>query len=230
METLQRTTRLGRPPKQEARQTRERILEAALERFAAQGYAGTSLRQIAQAVGIKESAIYAHFASKEAVFSTLCEQMVTPAVLIQEVLGSDLAAVARREPATVVRQLMQQIIEMWNTPRARLFFSVLMREGKLGSDPLSALLLPGIGQVEARLGTLIHHWMQQGRLRHDFPADHLVWELLAPLANIRALYWHAQATEEQSTLEYYRADLHLAYFLSTVLLPNADKTQAEGQR
>ena len=226
MERHQRATRLGRPPKQEARNTRERILDAALERFAAQGYAATSLRQIAQAVGINESAIYAHFESKEAVFSTLCEQMVTPAVLIQEALGSDLAAVARREPEAVVRQLMQQIIEMWNRPRARLFFSVMMREGKLGSDPLSALLLPGIEQTEAQLSILIHQWMEQGRLRNDFPAEHLVWELLAPLANIRALYWHAQATEEQRELGYRRADLHIEYFLSTTLLPNTDETHA----
>jgi AcrR family transcriptional regulator len=224
MERHQRATRLGRPPKQEARNTRERILDAALERFAAQGYAATSLRQIAQAVGIKESAIYAHFASKEAVFRILCEQMVTPAALIQEVLGSDLAVVARRDPEAVVRQLAQRIIELWNTPRARLFFTVMMREGKLGSDPLSALLLPGIEQIETQLGIFIHHWMEQGRLRNDFPADHLVWELLAPLANLRALYWHAQATEEQRELGYRRADLHIEYFLSTTLLPKTDKT------
>jgi AcrR family transcriptional regulator len=218
MERHQRATRLGRPPKQEARNTRERILDAALERFAAQGYAATSLRQIAQAVGIKESAIYAHFESKEAVFRTLCEQTVTPAVLIQEMLGSDLAVVARSDPEAVVRQLAQRIIELWNSPHARLFFTVMMREGKLGSDPLSALLLPGIEQIEAQLGILIQHWMEQGRLRNDFPAEHLVWELLAPLANIRALYWHAQATEEQREQGYRRADLHLEYFLSTVLL------------
>jgi AcrR family transcriptional regulator len=226
MEKHYRSTRLGRPPKQEARNTRERILDTALELFAAQGYAASSLRQIAQAVGIKESAIYAHFESKEAVFRTLCEQMVTPAVLIQEVLGSDLAAVARREPEAIVRQLIQRIIEMWNTPRARLFFSVMMREGKLGSDPLSTLLLPGIQQVEAQLGILIHHWMEQGHLRNDFPAEHLVWELLAPLANIRALYWHAQATEEQHELGYRRADLHIEYFLSTTLLPNTNEAHA----
>ena len=226
MERHQRATRLGRPPKQEARNTRERILDAALERFAAQGYAAASLRQIAQAVGIKESAIYAHFESKEAVFRTLCEQMVTPAALIQEMMGSDLAVVARRDPEAVVRQFAQRIIELWNTPRARLFFTVMMREGKLGSDPLSALLLPGIEQIEAQFGILIHQWMEQGRLRNDFPADHLVWELLAPLANIRALCWHAQATEEQRELGYRRADLHIEYFLSTTLLPKSDQAQA----
>jgi len=218
MERHKQPTRLGRPPKQEARNTRERILDAALELFAAQGFAGTSLRQIAQVVGIKESAIYAHFESKEAVFRTFCEQMVTPVVLIQGLLGSELAVVALRDPEAVLRQLAQRIIEMWNTPRARLFFSVMMREGKIGSDPLSTLLLPGIEQIEAQLGILIQHWMEQGRLRNDFPAEHLVWELLAPLANIRALYWHAQATEEQRELGYRRADLHIEYFLQTALL------------
>ncbi len=217
MERHKQPTRLGRPPKQEARNTRERILDAALELFAAQGFAGTSLRQIAQVVGIKESAIYAHFESKEAVFRTFCEQMVTPVVLIQGLLGSELAVVALRDPEAVLRQLAQRIIEMWNTPRARLFFSVMMREGKIGSDPLSTLLLPGIEQIEAQLGILIQHWMEQGRLRNDFPAEHLVWELLAPLANIRALYWHAQATEEQRELGYRRADLHIEYFLQTAL-------------
>jgi|GEM_PF-4166234 len=180
MERHKQPTRLGRPPKQEARNTRERILDAALELFAAQGFAGTSLRQIAQVVGIKESAIYAHFESKEAVFRTFCEQMVTPVVLIQGLLGSELAVVALRDPEAVLRQLAQRIIEMWNTPRARLFFSVMMREGKIGSDPLSTLLLPGIEQIEAQLGILIQHWMEQGRLRNDFPAEHLVWNCSLP--------------------------------------------------
>lgn len=225
MERHHRATRLGRPPKQEARYTRERILTAALEHFAAQGHAATSLCQIAQAVGIKESAIYAHFESKAAVFRTLCEQMVTPALLLQEVLGADLAAVARRDPAAVVRALAQQIIALWNRPQARLFFSVMLREGQLGSDPVSTVLLPGIAQIEEQLGTLMHHWMQQGRMRKDFPADHLVWELLAPLANIRALYWQAQATEEQREAGYRRADLHIDYFLSTTLLPTTDEAR-----
>lgn len=219
MERDKLPTRLGRPPKQEGRNTRECILDVALELFAAQGFAGTSLRQIAQAVGIKESAIYAHFESKEAVLRIFCEQMVTPVVLVQELLGADLAVVARRDPEEVLRELAEHVIEKWNCPRARLFFSVMMREGKLES----MLLLPGIEQIQEQLGILIQQWMEQGRLRNDFPAEHLVWELLAPLANLRALYWHAQATEEQCKLGYHRAHLHIEFFLSTALLPRTDK-------
>ena len=226
MERHQQSTRLGRPPKQEARQTRERILDAALERFAAQGYAGTSLRQIAQAVGIKESAIYAHFASKEAVFRTLSEQMVTPAVLIQEVFGSNLADVVRREPAAVVRQLMQQIIEMWNTPRARLFFSVMMREGKLEAIHSVHCCYRAFSRLRRSSACSSTTGWSRGACATIFLRTTWCGNCSLSLANIRALYWHAQATEEQSKLGYHRANLHIEYFLSTVLLPNADKTQA----
>jgi AcrR family transcriptional regulator len=45
-------------------QTRARILATAAERFARDGYAATSIRDIAGAVGVTVGAIYAHFPSK----------------------------------------------------------------------------------------------------------------------------------------------------------------------
>jgi AcrR family transcriptional regulator len=44
--------------------TRERILNVSLELFSDQGYDKTSLRQIAERLGITKAAIYYHFASK----------------------------------------------------------------------------------------------------------------------------------------------------------------------
>ena len=45
--------------------TRQQILEAALELFGANSYARTSLREIAEKVGISKPALYYHFDSKE---------------------------------------------------------------------------------------------------------------------------------------------------------------------
>ena len=47
--------------------TKALIEEAAMELFAENGYNGTSVRKIASKVGIRESAIYNHFANKEAI-------------------------------------------------------------------------------------------------------------------------------------------------------------------
>lgn len=47
---------------------RRRVLDAAAQLFVAQGYSGTTLRQIASKAGIKAGSIYHHFDSKETLF------------------------------------------------------------------------------------------------------------------------------------------------------------------
>ena len=62
---------MGRPPNADGQRTRQAILDAALALFAEKGYYGTSLRDVARAVGIRESAIYNYFPGKEALFEAL---------------------------------------------------------------------------------------------------------------------------------------------------------------
>jgi len=56
--------------------TRESIKSAARALFAAQGYSGTSVAEIAKAVQIKTPSLYAHYASKEEIFMTLVEEVL----------------------------------------------------------------------------------------------------------------------------------------------------------
>jgi len=51
--------------------TRERILDVALELFNEQGYDKTSLRQIAERLGVTKAALYYHFERKEDIFLEL---------------------------------------------------------------------------------------------------------------------------------------------------------------
>ncbi len=51
--------------------TRQAVLEAAYELFLEQGYAATSMRQIAERAGLALGGIYNHFPSKEAIFSEI---------------------------------------------------------------------------------------------------------------------------------------------------------------
>ncbi|MBD5149133.1 MAG: TetR/AcrR family transcriptional regulator [Oscillibacter sp.] len=56
--------------------TKERILETALDLFSRHGYGGVSVRDIAGAVGIRESSLYNHFENKRAVFDEIVDLCV----------------------------------------------------------------------------------------------------------------------------------------------------------
>ena len=51
--------------------TKERITEEALTLFSEKGYKGTSVKDIADAVGIKDASLYKHFKSKEEIFNAI---------------------------------------------------------------------------------------------------------------------------------------------------------------
>ena len=53
---------------------RRRILDVAAALFLERGYVGTSLRDIARAVGMKPGSLYYHFASKEALLEAILER------------------------------------------------------------------------------------------------------------------------------------------------------------
>ena len=55
--------------------TKERIIQEALTLFAEKGYQGTSVKNIADAVGIKDSSLYKHFKSKKEIFDTIVKEM-----------------------------------------------------------------------------------------------------------------------------------------------------------
>jgi AcrR family transcriptional regulator len=59
--------------REQARQaTREQILDAARELFAASGYEAVSMRKIAERVGYSAPALYLHFTDKQALVRELC--------------------------------------------------------------------------------------------------------------------------------------------------------------
>ncbi|MDD4370209.1 MAG: TetR/AcrR family transcriptional regulator [Anaerostipes sp.] len=55
--------------------TKERIIDEALSLFSVKGYKGTSVKNIADAVGIKDSSLYKHFKSKQQILDTIVETM-----------------------------------------------------------------------------------------------------------------------------------------------------------
>ncbi len=58
-----------------AKDTKERILAAALDLFSQNGYAGTNIRELTASLGLVKSGLYKHFESKEDIWNSLLDQM-----------------------------------------------------------------------------------------------------------------------------------------------------------
>jgi AcrR family transcriptional regulator len=93
--------------------TRDRILETALDLFIEQGYDKTSLREIAERVGVTKAALYYHFSSKEEIIRTLVQPLV-------DHLESLAAALATQPDLKTWGAGLAAIVD-WVLPQRRLF-------------------------------------------------------------------------------------------------------------
>lgn len=59
-----------------AKDTKERILSAALDMFSKNGYAGANIRELSLSLGLVKSGVYKHFESKEAIWNALLDRMI----------------------------------------------------------------------------------------------------------------------------------------------------------
>lgn len=67
-----------RKTKAQAQQTKQQLLDAALEAFWQNGVTNTSMQTIAEQAGMTRGALYWHFKNKEDLFEALFEQMCAP--------------------------------------------------------------------------------------------------------------------------------------------------------
>ncbi|MEV4439176.1 TetR/AcrR family transcriptional regulator [Streptomyces sp. NPDC049577] len=69
---------MGSIPRARRSDTRERIQQTALQLFLSRGYANTSLREIAEELGVTKAALYYHFKTKEDILAELSQQLGEP--------------------------------------------------------------------------------------------------------------------------------------------------------
>jgi AcrR family transcriptional regulator len=118
-----------------ADQTRQRILETASALFVEHGYAGTSIRDISERLGMTKGSLYYHFASKEDL------QFALIAPLFEAV---DEFVKAARDCGQVTHELMRHLVDVLDehAPMLRSFLgdpSLERAKMRRGHCPLASL-------------------------------------------------------------------------------------------
>ena len=108
----------GRPRLEQSRRpgktAREEILDAAAELFTTLGYASTSTRRIADAVGIRQASLYHHFATKDDILDALLAGTVDAPLRVAEELLTDSGPAAARLHLLVATDVDQLCASRWN--------------------------------------------------------------------------------------------------------------------
>lgn len=95
--------------------TKARILEQALALFTDKGYEGTSMDDIAAAVGIRKASLYAHFSGKEAIFAAIFADILTE---YEAMTGTLAAPVAGQTAPQHLKHIFGTFIRYcWQSPR-----------------------------------------------------------------------------------------------------------------
>jgi TetR/AcrR family transcriptional regulator len=161
---------------QTARRTRiqaensERILEAALEVFSADGFRGATIDRIAEAAGMSKPNLLYYFRSKEEIYRVLLDRLL--ATWLQPLRELDPAG----DPLAEIAGYIDRKIEMARDyPReSRLFAGEIMRGAPMLADVLSGSLKE---LVDAECG-VIRGWIRAGRLA-DVDPRHLIFAIWA---------------------------------------------------
>ncbi|MFI5780515.1 TetR/AcrR family transcriptional regulator [Nocardia sp. NPDC051570] len=93
---------------------RAEILDAAAELFTTRGYASTSTRSIADAVGIRQASLYHHFAAKDDILDALLDETITGPLELARRLRADPAPPAVRLYALARFDVHQLCAGRWN--------------------------------------------------------------------------------------------------------------------
>lgn len=78
----------GRPRQSQAGEAERRLLDAALQRFLANGVEGTSCEDIARAAGASKATLYVRYANKEALFEAVVRRHVATLMVPAETIPS----------------------------------------------------------------------------------------------------------------------------------------------
>ncbi len=193
------------PEQQDTR--RRRILDAAEQCFARNGFHRTTMQDICREAGISAGALYLYFASKEALIEGLTERDR------EEYLGHIAAGTGDEDFAVVLRHLFQVCIVEQPPHKAALFVEI---GAEATRNPVIARTLETCDRtMRASIRAFLHDALDKGRIAPGLPLDQA---LLATMALIDGVLWR-RATDP--TFDVVAAAPAVMATLNAILRPTS---------
>ncbi len=129
--------RSARKPKGEGHSRRAEILAAAEQIFVEHGYEGATIRKIADQVGLSSTALYMHFADKQAILHEICRESFENLTALNQAVMAEPG-----EPEARIRRMMEAYVAFgFANPNAyRLVYLTRPLEARDGAESVAQQL------------------------------------------------------------------------------------------
>ena len=157
---------MARSTKEEALETRCRILDAAVEVFYARGVSQTSLADVANAAGVTRGAIYWHFKNKGDLFNAMCERVRLP----MEAMIQNSAEESAVDPLGQFRSwCLYALEEGAHNPQTRKVFSIILHKCEFvdPQDPIYMRQQECFLQGRINIQRILRYAVAKGQLPRD---------------------------------------------------------------
>ncbi|WP_139838784.1 multidrug efflux transporter transcriptional repressor AcrR [Xenorhabdus vietnamensis] len=161
---------MARKTKQQANQTRQQIIEAAIKAFSERGVSATSLSDIATSAGVTRGAIYWHFKNKTDLLSVVCRM---PEHKIDE-LEKEYQSKYPDNPLIALRSLLISMLRMMiDDPQSRQLIEIFFHKcefiGEMSSlvEEIREICISNYKKVEKILADCI----QSGELPYNLDLE-----------------------------------------------------------
>lgn len=190
--------------------TREKILNESLELFAENGYHGTSMREIAKAVGIKGSSIYNHFSGKEEIFSELFNYLA-PLNLDSEQFQQKFMA-AEIDPVETLNYFANIVIEEMQDQKKVKLLQMMLKENN--NQVVKKRLQSRMESNIEKLTVFFSRLQQQGKIKKNLDPEFIANEFGGTLIfyRMRYLIFELDSFEEMKTA----TKNHISFFWENI--------------
>ncbi|HET6785792.1 MAG TPA: TetR/AcrR family transcriptional regulator [Erysipelotrichaceae bacterium] len=189
--------------------TKDKIIEVALDLFSVNGYESVSVRDISKAVGIKESSLYNHFKNKQDIFDTIIQVCTEKAMnqykdlKIDQTLQGDFKVYDRISEELLIK-ISMDLFEFYVTDkdmsRFRKILIIEQFKNKTIQDVYFKYFMDDAIQFQTQL---FHYLMEVGALKKSNP-ETLAYEFYSPIFLLMNRYNTLDETVKKQIVEHIK--------------------------
>ena len=161
---------MAKRTKEEALETRERLLDAALEVFSDRGVSRPSLTDVAELAGATRGAVYGHFCNKADLFTALCDRVLLPMEAVAEMTDVE----PEHDPLERLKASWIYVFrDVASNPKVRMLLEIIFQKCEMLEENGVIVQRMQQGRAEAVVHTLklLDKAVEKGQLPADLDTE-----------------------------------------------------------